>query len=103
MDDAFGLYLVMTGPLVGFVGTAKLGRSAIHGSVRQSVLIGSVELSNTMRDFVGTYGATPEFVSRETFRTTDDVAIPVTDVQLQWEYALGDHFTLGLGASGSAW
>ena len=101
--DASSNYDRMTGPLVGFVGTAKLGRSSIHGSVRQSILLGSVELSTSTRDFVGAFSATPEFVSQETIRTTDDVAIPVTDVRLEWSYELGPRFTVGVGASGSAW
>lgn len=101
--DASSNYDRMTGPLVGFAGSARLGRSSIRAAVRQSVLLGSVALSSSTRDYVGEFSLSPAFVSHESFRTTEDVAIPVSDLQLEWTWPLGRHFTFGAAVSGSVW
>jgi hypothetical protein len=101
--DASSNYGRMMGPLVGIVGDLAVGRSSLRGSLAQSVIFGDVDLSTMTREFVGPFGESPEFVSETTFATTTDVAIPVTELELEWLYPVWTHLAVGVGVSASAW
>lgn len=108
--DASSNYDRMMGPLVGFVGTARCGRSSFEGAIAQAVLLGSVELSSTAREFTGPLSAAfpveaelPTMTSQIRFKAEEDVAIPVTDLRIGWTYRLTEWLGLGLTASASAW
>lgn len=108
--DASSNYDRMMGPLVGVVGTWRCGRSTVEGSFALSVLLGSVELTSSARDFVGPLeaafpveGELPTTTWQETFRAVEDVAIPVTDLDLRWTYRLTGWLALGVGATSSTW
>lgn len=101
--DASSNYGRMTGPLVGFVGNLEAGRSSLRGSITQAVVLGDVNLSMQMREYVGPFSETPEFVSETTVATTADAIIPVTELQLEWLYPVWSHLALGVGVSGAAW
>lgn len=101
--DASSNYDRMMGPHVGLVGEASHGRNRIECVVGQSVLIGNAELGIMYRDFTGPFGDTPAFVSEESFRTVQNVAIPVTEFRLQWTYRVSKTLALGVGTRTSAW
>jgi len=101
--DASSNYGRMTGPLLGIVGDLPLGRSSLRGSLTQSVIFGDVDLSMMTREFVGPFGESPEFVSETTFATTANVAIPVSELELEWLYPVWSHLAFGVGVSASAW
>ena len=101
--DASSNYGLMVGPIVGLSGNTQIGKSSIEGYIGQSLLIGSVELSRTSREFTGPFGPMPAFFAQESLRTNKDVAIPVTEFRLRWTYRLSRMVALGVGANTSAW
>jgi hypothetical protein len=101
--DASSNYGRMTGPLVGLVGDVKTGRSTLRGSLSQAVILGDADLSMQMREYVGPFGESPEFVSETTFATKTDAVIPVTELQIEWIYPVWSHLGLGVGLSATAW
>ena len=108
--DASSNYGRMIGPLVGFVGEIRRGKNSFEGYLGQSVVLGEAELTNRSRDFTGPLSDAfpvdvdlPTTVSEESFRALQDVAIPITDLRLDWTYRFGKHFSLGAGIYGSVW
>ena len=101
--DASSNYGLMLGPIVGFSGNVDLGRSSLEGYIGQSVVLGSPELSNRTREFTGPFSEEPEYFSEEAFRSDKDIAIPITDLRLEWMYELSRLFSLGVGANASIW
>ena len=108
--DASSNYDRMMGPLVGLVAVAQCGRSSFEGAIAQAVLLGSVELSSTAREFTGPLSAAfpveaelPTTTSQSRFRAEEDVAIPVTDLRIGWTYRVTEWLGLGLTANASAW
>lgn len=101
--DASSNYGLMIGPLVGLAGTFEHGRNSVGGYIGQSVLLGSPELSNSYRDFIGATTDMPPFLNEESFRSDQDVAIPITELRLNWTYEVTRHLAVSLGASSSAW
>jgi hypothetical protein len=101
--DASSNYPLMMGPLVGLAGSVRRGRNSIEGSIGQSLLIGSAELSSMSREFTGPFSVTPTFVAQERFEKDQDVAIPITEFRVRWTCRLGDHVSLGAGVDTSLW
>lgn len=101
--DASSNYDRMIGPLVGLAGEVRVGRGTLEGYLGQSVLLGTVELTGSQREFTGPFSETPAFVSQELLRSGEDVAIPVTEARLEWSYPIGEHLALGAGVHGSTW
>jgi hypothetical protein len=101
--DGSSNYDRMMGPYVGLAGAARHGRNRVECVLGQSVLIGNAELGIMYRDFTGPFGETPAFVSEESYRTVQDVAIPVTEFRLQWTYRVSKTVALGAGTRTSAW
>ena len=101
--DASSNYGAMLGPLVGVTGRFERGRNTFEGYVGQSVVLGEAELSNMRREFSGPFVAEPDYTSEESFHAMYDIAIPMTDVRLEWHYRLSRMISLGLGAHASAW
>jgi hypothetical protein len=101
--DASSNYSRMMGPLVGLAGYVRRGRSSIEGYIGQSVLFGSAELTNVSREFTGPFGSTPSFSAQETFRSEQDVAIPITELRIRWTYGVTKKLSLGAGVDTSVW
>ncbi len=101
--DASSNYDRMMGPLVGLVGRLERGRHSIVALLSQSVVFSTVELSGRSREFSGPFGETPAFFVEEAFRTTQDVAVPMTDLRLDWAYRLTDLVAVGAGIDSSTW
>jgi hypothetical protein len=105
--DASSNYDRMTGPLVGVAGEVRWGKSTLEGYLGQSVVIGSVQLTGQSRQFTGRFdfaeGAVPAFFAEELLRSEQDVAIPITEVRLEWSRKLGEHLAYGAGVHASAW
>jgi len=108
--DASSNYDRMMGPMVGFVGRIVWGRSVFEGTIAQSVLFGSVELTSSAREFTGPLGAAlpveaelPTVTAIDSFRATEDVAIPVTDVGFSWTVRVARWLALGAGVTSSTW
>lgn len=101
--DASSNYSRMTGPLVGLSGEVRFGKHAVRGYIGQSVVFGTVELNNTIRDFVGPLSAAPTVVSQQSFGKDQDVAIPITEFRINWLYPVSRHLSLGLSANSSVW
>ena len=108
--DASSNYDLMLGPLVGFSGNVRRGRSHFEASLTQSVLLSTVELTSEQRRFGGPFGAFDGALedigvplSHEKFRKVEDVAIPVTELRLKWTYSVNDRLALGAGVFTSAW
>jgi hypothetical protein len=103
--DASSNYGALRGPLIGLTGRFERGHNVFEASIGQSVVFGEAELSNRRRMFTGSFSEEPDpaFVSDGTFRMLQDVAIPMTDLRLEWKYRLGRMVALGLSANASTW
>jgi hypothetical protein len=108
--DASSNYSRMMGPLVGLLATIERGRSQFEGYISQSVLLGEADLTSGWRDFTGPLSSAfpveeevPNVTAQETFRKSEDAAIPVTDFRIRWTYRLGKRISVGLGANTSVW
>lgn len=108
--DASSNYDRMMGPLVGLVGRIEWGRSVFEGTITQSLLLGSVELASTAREFSGPIDAAfpveaelPSTTAFDSFRATEDVAIPVTDLGISWTFRVARWLAVGAGATSSTW
>lgn len=100
--DGSSNYGRMMGPMIGFSGDIRFGRSTLSGYFGQSVMIGDVELTGIGTDFTGPYD-TATFTEQERFNADLEVAIPVTEFRIQWSYELTKKISLGAGANASAW
>lgn len=100
--DASSNYPRMIGPLLGLAGETRLGGGRLRGYFGQSVIFGTAELSNDANDFVGP-SSTPVVTAREVFHREQDVAIPITELRINWLYPLGRHYALGVSANASVW
>jgi hypothetical protein len=92
----------MTGPLVGLRGSMESGRLGFDGSLSQSVVIGEPALEMLSRRFTGPADS-PTFTTQELFETTQDIAIPISELQIRTTVGLFDHVSLGAGVMASAW
>lgn len=103
--DASSNYGRMTGPLIGLSGAVRLGPTSLHGSVRQSVIMGEAWLPTRAREFTAPFGGPgpPAYVSDESFSKDEEVAIPVTDLHLRGTWELMDHLAVGAGTQVSTW
>lgn len=101
--DASSNYPRMTGPLIGLSGNFQRGRNSIEGHIAQSVIFGSADLSTMAREFTGPPSESLAVVSQRTFRKVQDVAIPMTDLRIQWNYRVSRLFSFGIGARASTW
>ena len=108
--DASSNYSRMMGPLAGLVVTLGRGRHSFTADLRQSFVLGDIELSRTLRDFVGppgAFGGAPEDVppgpELERIATTDEITVPMTDLRVAWRYRLGERWQVGASVEGTAW
>jgi hypothetical protein len=101
--DASSNYDRMMGPLLGLQAAGRVGRNTIEGYLGQSVVFGDAELSSSSREFTGPFTETPSFFAQETFRELQEVAIPITELRLQWTYGITDRWSFGAGAETSVW
>lgn len=101
--DASSNYPRMLGPLLGLAGEFQYGKSRFRGYFGQSVIFGTAELNNETRDFTGPLSDTPNVVNREFFTREQDLAIPITEVRLNWLYPFGRHVLVGVSANTSVW
>lgn len=101
--DASSNYGLMIGPLVGLSGIVHCGRSTLEGYIGQSVILGTAELSNTSSEFTGPFSEMPAIFAVEDFRVDQDVAIPITELRLEWSYRIGKRWSLGVGVHASTW
>ncbi|HEX4954043.1 MAG TPA: hypothetical protein VF017_11690 [Thermoanaerobaculia bacterium] len=108
--DASSNYSRMIGPLVGLSARLERGRHSFGGDLRQSVVLGEIELSRTLRDFSGSPGAfagppeeVPPGLAQDRLVTQQDIAVPMTDVRVLWGFRLTDHVALGLSLGATVW
>lgn len=100
--DASSNYGRMTGPLVGLRGRLAGDRFDFEGSLSQSVVIGESALEMLARRFTGPADS-PAFTTQELFETTQDIAIPMSELRLKATVGLLDQIFLGGGVMASAW
>ena len=100
--DASSNYGRMMGPLVGVVGTTAVGHVAFDGYLGQSVVIGKPAMEMLARRFTGPADA-PVFVSEELFESTQDIAIPITELRIKGTIGLMSQVSLGAGVTASSW
>ena len=81
----------------------RRGKHTFQGYLSQSVLLGEAGLATRTRDFVGPFSAEPSFVIEETFDHVQDVAIPISELRLDWRYQVTRRLSLGLGVNASTW
>lgn len=101
--DAESNYGRMTGPLVGLAGTIRIGRASLDGYLGQSVVLGDVAFNGQARDFTGASGSAPDYVAEETFGTSEQIAVPITDLQVRASYGVTGWLALGAGVSAATW
>jgi hypothetical protein len=101
--DASSNYGRMMGPLVGLTASGHVGRNTLRGYLGQSVVLGEAELSSSSREFTGPFIEAPSFFTEESFRERRDVAIPISELRLNWSYDLGERWSFGVAAETSAW
>jgi len=92
---------VLVGPLVGVAGDARFAQHQVKGLLEQSMLFGSVDLDNQLT--VDIDPTKVGDVSITKFAKSDDVGIPVTEVQAKYLYEVTTNVSLGLGAFASVW
>jgi hypothetical protein len=100
--DASSNYGRMTGPLVGVRGGILGERADLEGSLSQSVVIGEPALEVLTRRFTGPADS-PTFTTQELFKSTQDIAIPISELRIKATVSLFDHVSLGGGVSASVW
>jgi hypothetical protein len=102
--DATSNYDRMMGPLVGLAGNVAFGRSSIEGYIGQSVLFGKADLTGMSREFTGPFTTTPAYFDQEAFhRLEQDVAIPITELRIEWTYRVLKSVFLAAGVNTSVW
>jgi len=103
--DASSNYDRMMGPLVGLQGETRFGKHSLAGYLGQSVLFGTAEkLAGLSREFTGPFSETPAFFAHESFRRDEvDVAIPISELRLDWRYQLSRRISVGAGVETSVW
>ncbi|HSG64796.1 MAG TPA: hypothetical protein VLD39_07340, partial [Gammaproteobacteria bacterium] len=101
--DAASNYDLMLGPLVGIAGDAPLGGGTIRAYIGQSVLFGTTQLTYMTRDFTGPASDTAPIVGQQASSRTVDVAIPITDLRVNWLRPISDRLSLGVAANASIW
>ncbi len=102
--DASSNYDLMMGPLVGISGDMYFGRNTVRGYIGQSVLFGNTQLTHTTSDFIGPVTDPPSnIIAQESFSREEDVAIPITELRINWLRSLGDRLSLGVAANVSVW
>lgn len=102
--DASSNYDLMMGPLVGISGDAYFGRNTVRGYIGQSILFGSTQLTHTTSDFIGPPTDPPSnIVAQDSFSREQDVAIPITELRINWLRSLGDRLAVGVSANASVW
>jgi len=92
----------MMGPLIGLVGDLRSGKNGIRGYFGQSVTLGSAVLTSSSQQFTGSVSAST-FVADDTFREQQDVAIPITELRLEWTYQLSGRVACGVGVNTATW
>ena len=100
--DASSNYGRMTGPLVGLRGGLAGDRVDLEGSLSQSVVIGEPALEMLSRQFTGPADS-PTFTTQEIFETTQDIAIPISELRIKATFRLLDQVSLGGGVMASVW
>lgn len=101
--DASSNYGAMVGPVTGLRAEARRGRHSFEAFFSQSVLLGEADLSIRTRDYLGSFSAEPAFVVDEMYARTQDVAIPISELRLEWSYQLTRSLALGLMADAATW
>jgi hypothetical protein len=101
--DAESNYGRMMGPLLGVAGTFRLGRAWLEGYLGQSVVLGDAAFNTQARDFTGPFGGSPDYVAEEAFGTSEEVAIPISELQARARYGLTRWLALGVGVSAASW
>jgi hypothetical protein len=101
--DASSNYDRMMGPLLGLGAAGRVGKNTIEGYLGQSVVFGDAELTSSSREFDGAFTETPSFFTQETFSELQEVAIPITELRIQWTYGITDRWSFGVGAETSVW
>ena len=82
-------------------GDARFAQHQVKGLLEQSMLFGSVDLDNQLT--VDIDPTKVGDVSITKFAKSDDVGIPVTEVQAKYLYEVTTNVSLGLGAFASVW
>ena len=100
--DASSNYPRMMGPVVGLSGAFREQRHRLEGYLGQSVIVGRASLKYSANHFTGTPAA-PTIDDRRYFSDFVNVAIPITELRLRYTYELTERWSLGTGASTSAW
>lgn len=99
-SDAWSDTNTLVGPLIGVAADATYGRHRVKGLLQQSMLFGDVDLSHRLVTDFGADGVTDEVAI---FRKTEDVGIPVTELQVKYLYDVTPDVSLGFGGFGSVW
>lgn len=102
--DASSNYDLMMGPLIGLSAETHFGENSLRGYVGQSVLFGNTQLSQTTTDFTGPVTDPPSnIIAQEHFSREIDVAIPITELRINWLKPLNERLALGVAANVSVW
>ena len=101
--DAESNYGRMTGPLVGVAGAVRLGRFTVDALLGQSVVLGEAAYNSQARDFTGPFSGSPAYVDEVTFGTSEEVAIPITDLQARARFGVTGWLGIGVGIQAAAW
>lgn len=100
--DTSSNYPRMMGPIVGFSGRFTEGRHRFEGYLGQSLILGRASLKYQSRHFTGTPSA-PTVDDLEFLQARRQAAIPITELRLRYAFDLTAHWSVGTGASTSAW
>ncbi|HEX9877141.1 MAG TPA: hypothetical protein VGC50_10860 [Gammaproteobacteria bacterium] len=101
--DASSNYERMIGPLVGLAGDFDFGGNTVRGYIGQSVVFGRTQLTHTTSDFTGPVSETPSLTSQNRLSRDQDVAIPITELRINWLRPINDRLSLGAAANASVW
>lgn len=105
--DASSNYDRMHGPLLAISGIFEHGRHRFEGYLGQAVVWGDVELSSSVREFIGPPSLevddVPNVVDQTRFTQIESVTIPMTEARLRWRYRLARRWSIGLGAFYQRW
>jgi len=91
---------ILVGPLVGVSGDARYDKHRLKGFLQQSLLLGEAAVSRREANDTNADGVVD---TTDTFDSTNNCGVPVTEFGFKYLYDVTENVALGLGGYASVW